>query len=578
MKKIILSFLASIGFLTLLGCVGFYFMINALLKNISIEEEEEKITHNSVLNLKVGRLPFADVTTNGDIISLVTSGRTPSLFETISALKQAATDSRIKGVFLNIEGSSLTLAQAQELREALTLFREAKKPIYAFAYSFGEGAGGTTPYYLATIADKIFMQPQGNVELTGYAIDSYFMRDFLDKHKVKPQLDRREGYKGIIETYTNNDFSSETKQNLSNLLGNMLDQVTETIATKLNVRHLDIKELIDAAPYVDTVAVDKKLLTQLLHKDEVEKLFDTNPEVKTTFVSVKTYRKSAPTHNTTHSFALVSVSGEITTPAPASYNQEQNSPEKVVKSLQKAAADSSISAIILRIDSPGGTVTGSEAIWYEVNRIANTLKKPIIVSMGTLAASAGYQIAAPATKIVANPGTITGSIGVASGKISIKEAAAEFGINLRQIKTAKHAGMWSMAEEFSPEEWANMQKDLDHYYDIFLKKVADGRHLSLDKTRNIAKGQVWTGQQAKEIGLVDELGGFLKALSVAKQLVNISEDTPVEIVMMEEPNFIGSFFDDFLGGVELISHLSQQVKTMMQGQTAVESKLGFIPH
>jgi protease-4 len=358
----------------------------------------------------------------------------------------------------------------------------------------------------------------------------------------------------------------------------MLDQASETIATKLNLQHSDIKELMDAAPYVDTIAADKKLINQLLHKDEVEKLFDTNPEIKPSFVSIKTYRKNAPTYSTTHSFALVSVSDEITTPAPASYNQESNSPEKVVKYLQKAAQDSSISAIILRVDSPGGTVTGAEAIWYEVNRIANTLKKPIIVSMGTLAASAGYQIAAPATKIVANPGTITGSIGVATGKLAIKEAAAEFGINLRQIKTAKHAGMWSMAEEFSSEEWANIQKDLDHYYDIFLKKVADGRHLSLEKTRTIAKGQVWTGKQAKEIGLVDELGGFLKALSVAKQLVNIPEESHVEIVMMEEPSFIGSFFDDFFGGVELISNLNQQVKTMMQGQTAVESKLGFIPH
>lgn len=575
MKKIILSFLASIGFLTILVGVGLYFMVHSLLKTAFFEQEE--MGHNTVLNLKVGRLPFADVTANGDVVSLLTSGRTTSLFETITALKHAATDSRIKGVFLNIEGSNITLAQAQELRDALTLLKDAKKPIYAFAYSFGEGGGGTTPYYLATIADKIFMQPQGSVELTGYAIDSYFVRGLLDKYKVKPQLDRREGYKGIIETYINNDFSPETKQNIGNLLGNMLDQVCEATAIKLNTQHIDVKELMDSGPYVDTVAVDKKLITQLLHKNEVKKLFDSNLGITPTFATIKTYSKNVPTHKTAHKFALVSVSGEITTPAPSSYNQAQNSPEKVAESLQKAAKDPSINAIILRIDSPGGTVTGSEAIWYEVNRIANTLKKPIIVSMGTLAASAGYQIAAPATKIVANPGTITGSIGVATGKLALGEAAAEFGINLRQIKTAKHAGMWSMAEEFTSDEWINIQKSLDHYYDIFLKKVADGRHLSLDKTRNIAKGQVWTGKQAKELGLVDELGGFLKALSVAKQLTNIPEETYVEIVIMEESTFAESLFDDLFESVELISGLSQQIKTMMQGHAAVESKLGFIP-
>lgn len=577
MKKTILSFLAMIGFITIIGFVALFFSIQYLFSRPSAPNEN--VSNNTVLNLKVGNTPFVDVLGNNDLFSFLSSGRTPSLFETVVTLKHAAKDDRIKGVFLSIEGSNLTLAQAQELREALSLFKTEKKKIYAFAYSFGEGGSGTTPYYLATIADEIFMQPQGGLELTGYAIDSYFLRELLDKYKVKPQLDRREQYKGIIETYTQKDFSPETKENLGHLLQNMLGQVRESIVDRLKISDNEVQKLIDAAPYLGNEALDNKLITQLLHKDEVKDLFDHDLNGKPTFASLKTYRKEVHEKKASHKFALISVSGEITSPAAStSYTHDQSSPRQVAKSLRKAAQDPLITAIILRIDSPGGTVTGAETIWYEVNRIANTIKKPLIVSMGSMAASAGYQIAAPATKIVANPGSITGSIGVATGKLAIKDAAAEFGIQLRQLQTAKHSGMWSMAEEFTPDEWQKIQKSLDYYYDLFLKKVSDGRHLSLDATREIAKGQVWTGIQAKERGLVDELGGFLKAISVAKQLTNISDETLVEIVMMEEPNFTDALFEDLFENMGFMTKLAHNIKMILTQKASFQERLDYIPY
>ncbi|WP_032112383.1 signal peptide peptidase SppA [Candidatus Paracaedibacter symbiosus] len=574
--KVILAFLASVGFLTILAIAGIYFLISSYLNIPELEQEE--VSQTTILDLKVGSIPFVDVNADSDIFSMLQNMRPISLYETVTAIKHAANDQRIKGILLSIEGSNITLAEAQELREALSYFKKSQKKVYAYAYSYGEGGGGTSPYYLATIADGIFMQPQGMVELTGYAIESYFMRDLLDKYKVKPQLDRRESYKGFIEPYTNKDFSPETKENLTNLLSDMLGQVEESIANRHNIKEVDAKHLVNAAPYLDTQAVDKKLITQLLHKEEVKELVEQELETKPTFATLRTYKKSIPLQKIKHKFALVSVDGEITSPVVNSpYGQTQSTPSRIAQQLKKAAEDNEVEAIILRINSPGGTVTGAETIWYEVDRIANKLGKPVIVSMGTLAASAGYEIAAPATKIIANPGTITGSIGVATGKFAIGEAASDFGINLRQIMTAKHSGMWSAAEEFTSEEWAKIQESLDHYYDIFLKKVSDGRHIPVEAIRKVAKGQVWTGKQAKEFGLVDELGGFLKAINVAKGLVNIPEDSLVEIRLMNEPSLSCSLFAGFFEGMSLLTSVSKNIKMMVSENASVQSKLSVSP-
>lgn len=582
MKKIIIGFLASIGFLAVLLVVGIYFSIKTLIGTFEqkFEQKQENLTETTVLKLQVGSVPFVDVNVDGSIFSFLQNIRTNTLFDTVTAIKHAAQDPRIKGILLTIEGSTITLAEAQELREALTLFKKNQKKVYAFAYSFGESSSGTTPYYLATIADAIYMQPQGSVELTGYAIDSYFLKGLFDKYKIKPQLSRREGYKGIIETYTNNDFSPETRENLSNLLNNMLGQVQDTLNQQKGTQNGTDMKLFEDAPYLDTIAVDRKLITKLAHQQEVEELFHQELNKKPTFVTLKTYKKNIPPIKADHKFALISVEGEITTPVPGNtYNTSQNTPRQIAQQLRKAAENPTIKAVILRVNSPGGTVTGAEIIWHEVDYIANTLKKPIIVSMGTLAASAGYQIAAPATKIIANPGTITGSIGVATGKIALGEAAAELGIHLRQIRTAKYSGMWSTAEEFSPEEWHKLEASLDHYYNIFLQKVSNGRHLSLEATQKIAKGQVWTGQQAKEHGLVDELGGFLTAIDTAKQLCNISKDTNVEIVLTNDGSLASSLFLDIFENVHFLVDFTKDIKGLLAESPAFQAKINiYHPH
>lgn len=359
----------------------------------------------------------------------------------------------------------------------------------------------------------------------------------------------------------------------------MLVQVQDTLGQQLEIEGANAKKLFEAAPYLDTAAVNEKLVTKLIHRQEAENLLAQELKENPTFTTLRAYKRSISKPKMDHKFALVSVEGEITTPVPSStYGQDQNTPQQIARQLRKAAKDKTVQAIILRVNSPGGTVTGAETLWHEVDYIANTLKKPVIVSMGTLAASAGYQIAAPATKIIANPGTITGSIGVATGKIAIGEAAAEFGIHLRQIRTAKHSGMWSAAEEFSTEEWGKIEASLDHYYNIFLQKVAKGRHLSLEETRKIAKGQVWTGKQAKELGLVDELGGFLTAISVAKQLCNIPQETQVEVMTMSESSLTGSLFIDVFESINLVTNISKHIKTILIEPSAFESKLNFIPH
>lgn len=574
MKKIIFGFLASIGFLTIVLIVGIYFSFKSLFSFLE-QEETTSLTEFSVLNINVGSVPFIDVTQRTNLFSVFQPHKAPSLLDTVLSIKHAAKDDRIKAIFLSIEGDDISLSEAQELKEALELFKQSKKPIYAFSYSFGENGNGTSTYYLALSADKIFLQPQGMLSINGYAIENYFFRDLLDKFKIIPQLDRREGYKGVIEPYTNNSFSPETKQNLQTLLDEMLDQVQNAISAKLSLPESQVKSLIDKAPYLDITASQEKLITGLLHKEEAKTLIEEELQQKANFISLKTYKKSITTSPASHKVALISVQGEIGSPASIKSYQDKDSPSQVAQKLRRAGKDKEIDAIILRVNSPGGTVTGAETIWYEVDYIANTIKKPIIISMGTLAASAGYQIAAPATKVVANPGTITGSIGVASGKVSIGKALAEYGINIQQLVTAKNAGMWSNSEEFSPDEWAKMQQNLDHIYDLFLKKVSEGRNLSVEEVRKIAKGQVWTGVKAKELGLVDELGGFLKAIDITKQLINVPEETPINIIVEDDHRLGSDLLLNFFESMQLLNNLTQNIKTIWGENTQIQSKLDF---
>jgi protease IV len=525
-KKVIVGLLSAVGLLTIITFLTMYYTFQ---EYIIPEERNAKLTDHSLLVLRLGDRPLAEGINPSRLNMFLSGVRQKSIVDIIKILNAAKEDSRIAGLIVKIEGNGFSLAHVQEIRAALKDFKQSKKPIYAYADTLGEGGNGTGAYYLSALAGEVWLQPRGSLNLTGMILESYFMRDLLDQYLIKPQLDKREAYKGIGESYTENSFSKESRENLQNLLNDLMDQIITDVAEDRKLDKTSFKQVVDQGPYSDQEALQLKLIDRLGHYDELKRAIQEKSEVPVSFVPDKDYAYSIQSQNGKAKIAMVVIDGTLYGNTSPLGDENPNSPRQIAKSLHRALEDKSIGAVILRVNSPGGTVTAAETIWHEVKKIKEA-KKPIIVSMSSLAASAGYQIAVPALKIVANPATITGSIGVMSGKIILNKAFSNFGVHWDQIKSGANAGMWSLMEEFSPEGWKKLQSSLDYYYDDFLTKVAEGRGLDKAEVRKVAQGQVWTGRQAKEHKLVDELGGLSKAIEIAKAEIGLTPSDPVQLV------------------------------------------------
>lgn len=539
MKKLITGFLASIGLLTLIvvGVLAWNLYHFSQLLN---DESGKSVTvePNSVLKIEIGSKAMDDGPSKRSFVLDMIAPKPLSLFETLAAINHACTDDRIKGAFIDIQGTNLSLSQAQELRAVFKKMRSQGKFVYAYSHSFGEGSNGTSVYYLASVADKILLQPQGMVAITGFSLENLFFKELFENWDVTPQFDQRESYKGLFEMFTKDKFSDETRSNLQNLINDLTAQVMADIGEGRVMAPQEVKAHLDNAPYVDSQALARRLVDQLLYDDEVTAMIEEQLKTKPTYVSLKNYHEQAAEEKGKNAIAVIFVEGGIN----ALHSQDSSpldaaiTPQDIVKFIKAALIDDNVKAIVLRVNSPGGVASSAEAIWRVASQ-AKAKNKPLIVSMGTYAASAGYMIAAPATTIVATPATITGSIGVASGKFALDRTLAKVGISTDKILGSKNADFWSMTTKFTPDHWQIMQTSLDSIYASFMDKVVVGRGMTKEDVRKVAQGQVWTGKQAKENGLVDELGGLLDALGIAKNKAAIAEQTAVTIKVMNTQSF-----------------------------------------
>jgi protease-4 len=545
-KRFILWFFAVIGFSVFASTLFFTFGMKYFLSNT--DGDRDYLGSNSILHIHVGSHQPSDMDHSG-LSALLGSfiKQKNSLYDITSGIDRAASDPRIKALFMNINGSSLTISQAQEIRHSLKRFRMAGKQVIAYSNSFGDGRNGTSAYYLATSADEIWMQPRGMVSLVGMMAEGYFFRPLLDTYKVLPRLYHREEYKGLAESLTQKEFSKPVRDNMQSLLDNIHNQVVSDISQDLNIDLKTISSIVQNGPYIETEAKRLKLIRNFGYYHEVKKSMKEKISDKANFVSLRTYlRETKPIFQGAKRIAIINLDGALLGDSQH-MGQKKVSAYKLANTLHKAIKDNKVAAIVLRINSPGGTVSAAESVWREVV-LAAEKGKPLVASMGTYAASAGYMIAAPAAKIVATPATITGSIGVASGKVVFGDALENFGVHSDRIKSGENADFWSINKDFSEEQVKKLEGSLDFYYNDFLEKVSKGRRLDFEKVRKIAKGQVWTGAQAKEIGLVDELGDIHTAINFAKELANIPHDQDIFAgpYILEETNLsheFQSFFD-----------------------------------
>jgi protease IV len=458
------------------------------------------------------------------------------------AFRAARADRNVQGIAVYIQSAEFGLGKAQELRRQLTALRQAGKFVECYLDSVGEGTNGTLDYYLATACGHIQMSPAGDVNLLGLYAEGTFFKGSLDKLKVDPLYRHVGAFKSYGETYTESHWTPPAAQAINAVLDSSYDQIVNAIAAARRLAAGGVRELIDGAPYTAPEAVAKKLIDSLGYPDEfrarVARLAGGRPR----WQRLEDYGEAAAGRSGRRLAVLVA-QGEIVRgrggSTPWSDAVEMGSDE-MARLLRQAARDDSLSAVVLRIDSPGGSALASDLILREVKLLAR--KKPVVVSMSDLAASGGYYIAAGARKIVAEPATLTGSIGVVGGKFVTRRLQEEvLGITHDPLKRGRNADLYSTLTAYSAEQDARVQVRMRRVYEVFIGHVADGRRLPRATVEAVAGGRVWTGADAKRLGLVDELGGLDRAIELALEAAHLPKGEPIQLEFYPESRSLFSF-------------------------------------
>ena len=466
--------------------------------------------------------------------------------DVVDALDRGADDKRVMGLVARIGVSRVgTMAQMQELRDAVLRFRAKNKFAIAFSETFGEFGPGNGAYYLASAFDQVYMQPSGDVGLTGIMLESPFVKGTLQKLGTKFHGDHRYEYKTALNLFTESKFTPAHREEDKAIIDSWFSQMKDGICRGRQIQPDQFQSLVDHAPYLGKEAVDAKLVDKLAYRGEVYDSAKKKAGDGAELLYLDKYldRAGRP-HDKGKEIALIFGVGGVQR-GKSDYDPIQGQismgSETVAGAIRAASQDKDVKAILFRVDSPGGSYVASDTIWQEVV-LARKAGKPVIVSMGDLAGSGGYFVAMAADKIVAQPGTITASIGVLAGKMLTSGFWNKVGISWDEVHDGANASMWTGLQDYSPAEWKRFQEWLDRIYDDFTTKVAEGRHMPKEKVLQIAKGRIWSGQDAKNLGLIDELGGYETALKLAKKSAGIPESEEVKIVVFpKKKSFLQSF-------------------------------------
>lgn len=480
-----------------------------------------------------------------DLMGDLIEGQPLLIKDIVEALEAASEDKHIVGLMATIGNISMGYGKIQEIRQAIQKFRSKGKPAIVYADSFGEFGPGNREYYLATAFDRIYLQPSGDIGLTGLIFQTPFIKGTLDKLGIVPRMDQRMEYKNAMNTFTEKQYTQPHKEALESIMNSMFQQLVTDISTSRNLSEFTVKMLFEKGVFFAKDALDAKLVDGLGYLKDISDEFKNSIGVDVKYLSLSEYAsKIESIYPVGDTIALIYGVGGIKRGKSKYYpifGDVSMGSETVTEAFQAAIEDKDVKAIIFRVDSPGGSYVASDSIWQETIR-AKEAGKPVIVSMSDVAGSGGYFISMAANKIVAHPGTITGSIGVFAGKFVKIGLMEKLGITWDEIHTGPYANMWTDLQDYSPEHWQRLQDALDRIYKDFTEKVSKGRKLSMERVEMAAKGRIWTGKDAKDLGLVDELGGLPTAINLAKRAAAIPENTPVTLkIFPKEKSWIEKF-------------------------------------
>jgi protease-4 len=483
----------------------------------------------SVLNLDL-RHALADQESANPLAFL--GGGSLSVVSVVETLHRAETDPKVKGLLVRLPEGGMAPAAADEIRLALKAFRATGKPVLAHSQGIYASGASTATYMLASASGNFWMQPGAALQVTGMAADETFLKRFFDKWQIHPDYQQRYEYKNAVNPYLYSDFTPAHREAE---LGWMTSVYTTELAAAAADRRIEparLRGVLEAGPYGAEEARARGLVDGIGQVDQAEAWLKARSG-GAELLDFSTYRSSAPAvGNAGSTIAVIGAEGEITTGTAKGGGFSDKTgvySDDTAKAFRDAIADKDVKAIVFRVSSPGGSDTASEQILAGV-RAATAARKPVVVSMGTYAASGGYWISSEATRIVAEPTTLTGSIGVFGGKFALADALGHFGVDQRTIGVGgEFASAFTSGQAFTPGQRAQVSAWMDKIYAGFVQRVADGRHLPVERVREIAKGRVWTGEQAKALGLVDEIGGFYDAVREAKRLAGLPLDQKVRL-------------------------------------------------
>jgi len=536
MSKLIVRFLAILGALALIGMV--IVMVVAI-------GAKGKVPSKTVLEANFEQAFLEDAPETPSAQLLLNNKQT--LRDVVDAIDRGSTDDRVAGMIAKIGAAPMGMAQTQELRDAVQRFRAHRKFAIAYSETFGEFGPGNGAYYLATAFDHIYLQPSGDVGLTGVIMESPFIKGTLSKLGMSFHGDHRYEYKATLNFLTESKYTDAHKEEMTAILSSWFNQIKEGICQARQIAPDKFQALVDAGPYLGKEAVAAKLVDAVAYRDDVYGDVKNKAGDGAELLYLDKYLdRAGRLHDHGKTIALVFGVGDVTR-GKSDYDPVQGSQnmgsDTVAGAIRAAAENKDVRAILFRVDSPGGSYVASDTIWREVVR-ARQAGKPVIVSMGNLAGSGGYFVAMAADKIVAEPGTITASIGVLGGKVLTSGLWDKVGLTWDEVHQGENATMFTGTEDYTPAEWARFEAWLDRVYADFTDKVAEGRKLPKEKVLEIAKGRIWSGQDAKNLGLVDELGGYDTALKLAKKAAGVPESDEVKIVVYpREESFLQSMID-----------------------------------
>lgn len=526
MRRLLVGFFAVIGFMTVLLVAGILLAVGGLRPSVT------PLPANIALIADLTRA-LPEGASEEPVMRLLV-GSKPTLRDFLDAIEAAGDDPRVKVLLARLGDDELGLAQIQEVRDAIAAFRAKGKLALAFADSFGEFGPGTRPYYLATAFDEVWLQPMGNVGLTGLYTEAPFVKGTLDILGVVPEFDHREQYKTAMNALTETRMTPPHREEVEALLASVAGQIVRGIAGGRKLSEAEVREAIDRGPLLAEEAVQAKLIDRLGYRDEIVAHARARAGSGAELLGLPAYldragrpHRQGATIALIYGAGLVVRGGAAASPLTGSHVMAAS---ELTRAFRAAVRDPAVRAILFRIDSPGGSAVASETIWREVV-FARERGKPVIVSMGDVAGSGGYYVAAAADKIVAEPATLTGSIGVLAGKLVVADLLKKIGVSTDSAQIGANAAMFSPTADFSARAKSRLEAFLDETYKGFKDHVATGRHMTQEEVEAVAKGRVWSGEDAKARGLVDELGGYSAALRLAREAANLMPEAPVTLTV-----------------------------------------------